>query len=147
MSKSTLSAKQARTVGQSRVSVLMNSWLMVSMMRSFSTNCCSSSSMHPPLSGPTAPRRYFAGGSFGEELFDARPQLGPDAVGQLDVPLAEHHGDSARVEPGDPRFLDHCREVNAGLTDHSPEESRSLGAVAQSRRQQGEDARTVQPMR
>jgi hypothetical protein len=67
------------------------------------------------------PRTSPASGSLGKELFDARPELGPDAVGQLDVPLAEHQGDSARVEPGDARFLDHRREVDAGLTDHSPE--------------------------
>src|SRR2546426_2165534 len=66
-------------------------------------------------------RPPFAGRSLGKKLFDARPQLGSDAVAQLGVQLAEHEGNSARVEPGDAGFLDHCREVDARLTDHSPE--------------------------
>src|ERR687897_165103 len=84
---------------------------------------CSSGPPAPssPPPPPPPPLRRFARGSLGEELLDARPQLRPDAVGQLDVQLAEHHGDGPRVEPGDPRFLDHSREVDAGLADHPPE--------------------------
>src|SRR5829696_8493347 len=87
--------------------------------------------------------RSFAGGTLGEELSDARPQFGPDAVGQLDVPLGEHHGDSAGVEPGDPGFLDHRREVDPGLADHSPEQRGPLRAVAQGQGQEIEIARAV----
>jgi hypothetical protein len=77
--------------------------------------------MRSPRSGPTLSPRSFPAGSLGQEFFDARPQLGPDAIGQLDAPPAEHHGDSARVEARDPRFLDYRREVDAGFADHSPE--------------------------
>jgi hypothetical protein len=52
-----------------------------------------------------------------------------------------------RVEPGDPRFLDHRREVDAGLTDHSPEQRGPIRAIAQGQRQEIEIARAVQPMR
>src|SRR6185436_6048463 len=78
----------------------------------------------------TPPLRSFVSGSLGEELLHARPQLRPDAVSPLDLQLAKHPGDGARVEPGDPGFLDHRYEVDAGLADHPPKQRGSVIAFA-----------------
>jgi len=37
----------------------------------------------------------------GDEWLEMSPDFGPDAVHQLLVHLAQHHGDRARVEAGD----------------------------------------------
>src|SRR5437867_11491214 len=40
------------------------------------------------------------------------PDLGPDAVHQLLVHLAEHHGDRARVQAGDAALFNHGGEMS-----------------------------------
>jgi hypothetical protein len=71
-------------------------------------------------SASLAPLRSPARG-VGNELFDARPEVWPDASAKLGSRLPEHRRDRVGVESGDPRFLDDGDEVDSGLPDHPPE--------------------------
>jgi len=67
----------------------------------------------------------------GHEFLQMRPDLGPDAVHQLSVRLAEHHRDGARVQAGNAALFNHSGEMDPGLPDHTAEQGRPVPTRAQ----------------
>src|SRR5713101_1505054 len=57
----------------------------------------------------------------GDQFLQVLPDLGPDAVHELLVHLAEHHGDRARVQAGDAALFNNGGEMDPRLPDHAPE--------------------------